>query len=810
MSAVGKNLPHDSAQGHVSGESIYIDDIPPMRGELLVDFYYVPVSHARVKNVDLSAAWQVAGIVGLYTYKDIPGHNMFGPITADEVLLVEEEIEFMGQPLVIIAAENAAAIKKAKKAIKVDYEKLDAILTIDEAKACQSFIGPVRRIKRGSPVEAFLEAEHVIEGTFRNEGQDHFYLESQAAIVYPGECDQLVIHSSTQAPSEIQDVVAHLLGLKMSQVVCITKRMGGGFGGKESQGAHPAAMAALVALKTKRATRIVYNKDHDMQVTGKRHPFQNDYKVAFSSDGRISALRIELFSDGGAANDLSSAVMARAMCHSDNAYFIPHIEVSGTVCKTHFPPNTAFRGFGGPQGVATIENIIEEIAAYLNKDSLEIRKLNLYGTKDRNVTPYGQFIQENSLPEIVEQLEQSSDYRQRQEEIQRFNSESLTHLKGLGISLVKFGISFNTKFLNQGNALVNIYLDGTVQVSTGATEMGQGVNTNIKQLVAGEFDIDAEDVIVMATSTEKNNNTSATAASSATDLNGNAALNACKAIKQRLAPVAASHLASREIDMLPSPTTIVFENNEVYDYRRPGTRMTFKELVRKGYLERVSMGERGFYATDGIDFTWEAGPEKVASGNPFLYFTTGGAVCEVTIDRFTGETKVDRADILMDIGTPINPGIARGQIIGGFVQGLGWVTTEDLRYDEDGLLLSHSPTTYKIPNIQDTPPVLNVSWLDRPCAVNVKGSKAVGEPPLLLGISVWVAVKNALRHAAGTERIPELNLPATNEEVVMRLAEIDRDLPGNRSRKTLAGLSSSPAPGDESPKEEALPLEVPV
>lgn len=793
MSVVGKNLPHDSASGHVSGESIYIDDIPPVRGELLVDFYYAPISHAQVKSVDLSAARAVDGVVVLYTYKDIPGHNKFGAITPDEILLVEDSIEFMGHPIVVIGAENAAALKKAKKAIKVEFEKLEPILTIDEAKAQKAFIGPTRRIKRGNPVEAFLQAEHILEGTFRNQGQDQFYLESQAAIVYPGELDQLVIHSSTQSPSEIQEVVAHILGLQMNQVVCITKRMGGGFGGKESQAAHPAAMAALVSHKTKRATRIIYNKDHDMQVTGKRHPFQNDYKVAFDSEGRITALRVELFSDGGAYNDLSSAVMARAMTHSDNAYYIPHIEIIGTVCKTHFPPNTAFRGFGGPQGVATIENIIEEIAAYLNKDPLTIRKANLYGLEDRNVTPYGQLLQENSLPEIVDKLELSADYHNRQAKIAQFNAQSTTHIKALGFSLVKFGISFNTKFKNQGNALVNIYFDGTIQVSTGATEMGQGVNTNIKQLVAGEFDIPPEYVIVMPTSTEKNNNTSATAASSATDLNGSAAVNACRSIKERLTAVAARVLAAKEPDLQASPDTIVFKNNEIYDYRRPSTRITFKELVHKAYLERVSLGERGFYATQGIDWSWEAGPEKLACGNPFLYFTTGGAVCEVTIDKFTGALQVDRADLLMDIGTPVNPGIAKGQIIGAFVQGMGWVTTEDLRYGQDGALLSHSPTTYKIPNIQDTPPILNLDWLDKPCAVNVKGSKAVGEPPLLMGIAVWVAVKNALRHAAGSGRIAELNLPATNEEIVMRLAELSSGKLNGRTRKTLAAQTQNDA-----------------
>lgn len=772
MSAIGKNLPHDSAAGHVSGESIYIDDIAPVRGELLVDFFYAPVSHARVKNIDLSEAAQVQGIAALFTAKDLPGQNLFGPIIKDEILLVEDLIEFMGQPLVVVAGETQAAINECKKLIRVELEELEPVLTIEKARELEQFIGPARKIKQGNIETGFTQADHILSGTFFNQGQDHFYLESQAALVYPGEHDQLVIHSSTQNPSEIQEVVAHLLNLSMNQVTCITKRMGGGFGGKECQATHPAAMAALVAHKTKRAARIVFNKDFDMQVTGKRHPFANDYKVGFTREGRITALKVELYSDGGAYADLSTAVLGRAMTHVDNAYYIENAEITGTICRTNFPPNTAFRGFGGPQGIATIENIMEEIAVFLGKDALDIRRINLLGKQERNITPYGQRILENSLPEIMEQLETSSQYRWRRDEISAFNRSSALELKGLACTLVKFGISFNTKFLNQANALVNIYWDGTIQVSTGATEMGQGVNTNIRQLVASEFDIDPELVILMPTSTEKNNNTSATAASSATDLNGGAALDACRKIKERLYPVAAEVLSKKTDDLEASPTTIVFENNEIFDKRRPQHRLSFKQLVKEAYLRRVSLGERGFFATPGIDFSWEAGPDKTAKGHPFRYFTTGGAVAEVTIDRFTGQTRVDRVDILMDIGTPINPGIARGQITGAFIQGMGWVTTEDLRYADNGLLLSHSPTTYKIPNIQDTPATFNVNWLGKENALNVGGSKAVGEPPLVLGLSVWAAIKNALSYTAEKRHIPHLLLPATNEEILTRLSEI--------------------------------------
>jgi xanthine dehydrogenase large subunit len=771
MSAVGKNLPHDSAPGHVSGESIYIDDMPPAKNELLVDFYWVPAAHAKIKSLDLTAAKAVPGVVALFTHEDLGGENRLGPIIKDERLLVEDTAEFMGHALVVIAAESRQAIKQAKKSVKCTFDALSPVLTIDEAKAKKQFLEPVRRIKRGDIEAGFKSADHILEGTWYNNGQDHFYLEGHAALVYPGEYDQLVIHSSTQHPSEVQEAIAHLLGLRVNQVVCIAKRMGGGFGGKEAQATHAAAYAALVAHKTKRPARIVYNKDDDMQVTGKRHPFQNEYKVGYMNDGRIVALKAELFSDGGAAHDLSLPVMSRAMTHIDNAYYLENADITGTVCKTNTPPNTAFRGFGGPQGIATIENIIEEIAVKLNKDALDVRRINLYGIEDRNVTPYSQVIFQNTLPQIFQDLEQSSEYRHRRDEITKFNQSSPTHLKGLSFTAVKFGISFNTKFLNQANALVNIYLDGTIQVSTGATEMGQGVNTNIKQLVAGEFDIDPADVLMMPTSTEKNNNTSATAASSATDLNGNAAVNACRAIRERLTEFAARHISKQFDDLNASPSTIVFDSGIIWDKRRPQFKLSWKELVHLAYQDRISLGERGFYATPGLDWSAASGPDQTASGHPFLYYTMGGAVAEVLIDRFTGDVSVPRVDILMDIGKPINPGIARGQLTGGFIQGMGWVTTEELKYKENGELLSHSPTTYKIPNIQDTPPVFNVAILDVANPVNIKGTKAVGEPPLCLGLSVWAAVKNALSYvSAGT--VPKLHLPATNEEVLIRMHEL--------------------------------------
>ncbi len=765
MGVVGQNLPHDSAAGHVTGQSIYIDDIPRVRGELIVEFFWGPVSHGKILSLDLSDAWKVDGVVGLFTAKDL-AHNTFGPIIQDETLLAEDEILFMGHPIVVIAATSRESIRNAKRAIRLEVEELVPILTIDEAIAAGCFIGEERRIVCGDVDSALAGSEGVLEGVFVSHGQDHFYLESQAAIVYPGENDTLTIHSSTQHPSEVQHVTSELLGLQLNQIVVITKRMGGGFGGKECQATHPAVMAALVAQKTRRAARIVYTKDDDMQVTGKRHPFQSRFRVGHTAEGLITALDVQLFSDGGAYADLSPAVMGRAMTHIDNAYYLPNARIVGKVCRTHMPPNTAFRGFGGPQGVATIENIIEELSLKLGIDAAQIRRINMYGTGERALTPYRQHFEHNNLPRLFDELMKRSAYVDRRAEVEEFNRTSKTHLKGISITGVKFGISFNTKFLNQANALVNIYGDGTVQVSTGATEMGQGVNTKIRQLVADEFSIDPSHVVVMTTSTEKNNNTSATAASSAADLNGSAAVDACRQLKERLVASAADFFFLADESVERSEESVEFREGLVFDRRAPeARRMTFPELIRFAYLERIDLGARGFYATPGLSWDWVTGV-----GSPFRYFTQGWAVSEISLDRATGEVVVERSDVLMDIGRPINPGIDHGQMTGAFVQGMGWVTTESLRYAPSGELWSHSPTTYKIPNIQDVPRTFNVDYVEIDNSVNIRGSKAAGEPPLLLAISVWTAIKHALSFASGG-RIPQLDLPATNEEIVMRLAE---------------------------------------
>lgn len=799
MAAVGKNIQHDSAVTHVAGESTFIDDVPPSHGELAIELVAAPYARGRLIGVDASAARKIPGVACVLTAKDIPGHNRFGPVVRDEDLLVEAESQYVGHPVAIVAAETREAALAGVGAVRAEMEELPAIFTIEQAVAANSFLGGERRMGRGDVDAALASAENVFEGEVNIGGQEHFYLESQACIVTPGEptangsCT-VHVNSSTQHPSEVQAMVAEVLGVPFSHVVCTCRRMGGGFGGKETQAAQPAMYAALVATRTKRPVRVVFNRDDDMALTGKRHAFKAIFKAGYSGTGELAALDARLYSNGGCSTDLSFAVLERAMLHVDNAYFLPNVRIAGRVCKTNLPSNTAFRGFGGPQGIAVIESVLEQVAKRLGKDALDVRSVNLYRdapgashgrdaratngtapsslgtgippvTPARNITHYGQLVQNNTLPRLLAGLEASSDYRERRRQIGAFNASSKTHLKGMALSLVKFGISFTRRTLNQANALVNIYLDGSVQVSTGATEMGQGVYTRIGQVVADALGVPLGTVRVMPTSTEKNNNTSPTAASTGTDLNGAAAADACHRLRARLAGVAANMLARPATGLAAEVSAIRFEEGEAYDVRAPQDRLTFQQVVRHAYELRVSLGERGFYATPGVDFNRETG-----KGTPFLYYTMGGACSEVLVDRLTGEMQATRTDLLMDVGVPLNPGIDRGQVIGAFVQGMGWCTTEELIYSPKGVLLTHSPDTYKIPAISDVPEVFDVRFLDNPDnAVSLHRSKSVGEPPLCLGLSVWLAAKDAVSHVSG-DAAAGLALPATGERLLMAIA----------------------------------------
>ncbi len=761
MPVVGKDIAHDSACTHVTGESVFLDDLPPLSGELIVGIVPSPVAHGELESLDVSAAGVSPGVVAVITSREVPGHNRLGPVVKDEDLLVSKEIVFLGQPLAIIGATSTKALDAARAAIIADIETLPPIFSIDEALAAGSLLDGERRIERGAVDEIFGRGHRLIEGSLDIGGQEHFYLESQVAIAVPGEQGCMTVHSSTQHPSEVQMMVAEALGVAFHKVICICKRMGGGFGGKETQAAQPAIFAALVAAKTGRPARFVYTKDDDMRYTGKRHPFKTFYKVAYDTDGRILAIDLRMFANGGCSTDLSFAVVERAVLHSDNTSYLPACRIVGRVCRTNLPSNTAFRGFGGPQGVAGIECVLDRIASALGRDPLDVRQANCYESNERNTTPYEQVVQNNTLPELFDTLRRECEYDRRRAEIGAHNSGGEMEIRGMALSGVKFGISFTRRTLNQANALVHVYTDGSVVVSTGATEMGQGVNTRVRQIVADELGVGYDRVIVGSTSTEKNHTTSPTAASSGTDLNGAAAADACARIRQRLAHVAAGILA---IKGDAAPSRIRFAEDRVFDERQPGRSISFAQVACEAYEQRVSLGERGFYVTPGVDYDRATG-----RGTPFLYFTNGAACAEVAVNRFTGEVRCTRVDLLMDVGKSINPGIDRGQIVGGFIQGMGWVTGEELVYGDDGQLLSNSPTTYKIPNISDLPDVFNVRFLDNPHnAVSLRRSKAVGEPPLLLGICVWLAARDALR-AIAIKSGDELSLPATHERILLAI-----------------------------------------
>ena len=795
------SLPHDAAHTHITGKSEFVDDRPIMRNELFMDVFYSTRAHAEISELSFDDVYTDPKVVAVFTAKDIK-HNIWGTIFQDQPILAEKVVQFAGEPIALIVAEDMEAAQYAKQRVKIKYKDLPAILSIDEAKKSKSFIGDERKIERGNIEEGFASAAHVIEDEIIINAHDHFYLESQASVVYPLEDGQLEVHTSSQHPTESQHVVSHALGLSLKDVLVQVKRLGGGFGGKESQAAPFAAMAAVGAQKLNRPVRLALTKDDDMVITGKRNPFKNDFKVGFDENGKITALEVKLFSDGGAYADLSTAIMERAMLHSDNAYFIPNIKVTGQVCRTNHHPHTAYRGFGGPKGVATAEIIIEKIAHHLGKDALEIRRINQYQNEgelegEKNITHYGQVFKNNCFDKLFSKLTTDCNYDKRRKEIEEFNKTNDQYLRGMSLTPVKFGISFTTRFLNQGNALVIIYTDGSVQVATGATEMGQGVNARIAELVCSELGLERKSIRMMPTRTDKNANTSPTAASSGTDINGSAAILATRKIKRRLSELAvqlfeipeenwAKNTAglgcapelnvdtSFENHCRPNEDAdwhsgvanyhdVKFENGHVVSLNDQSKKISFYDLVTEAYLNRVSLCDYAYYKIPGIEFN-----KLTGEGDAFLYFSQGVACSEVKLNRDTGEVKVTRTDILMDLGRPINKDLDIGQVSGAFIQGMGWVTMENLVYDDQGFLLSHSPSTYKIPSVQDVPRTFNVELLknDENYA-NVRGTKAVGEPPLLLALSVWAAINNALTYLPEyKESFPKIKIPATSEEVL--------------------------------------------
>lgn len=744
--------PHDSALLHVTGAARYVDDASEPADLLHLAFGQSSEAHARIVGMDLSQVCAADGVVAVYTAADIPGANDVSPVAGDDRLLADGEVIYVGQPVFLVAATSQLAARKAARLGKIEYAPLPALVTIDAADAADAHIEPVQRMARGDADTALDDAPHRLSGGFAMGGQDHFYLEGQVAVATPQEQGQVHILSSTQHPSEVQHLTAKALCLTHADVTVEVRRMGGAFGGKETQAALFAVAAALVAHKSGRPAKIRADRDDDMVITGKRHDFRVRYDVGHDNQGRILALKLELASRCGATVDLSPAINDRAMFHADNCYWLPDVEILSKRLMTHTVSNTAFRGFGGPQGMMAIEHVIDAVAAKLGLDPLEVREINLYG-EGRDVTPYGMTVADNIAPELIARLRADARYDARSAEIDAFNAASPVLKRGIALTPVKFGISFTTTHLNQAGALVLVHSDGTVQVNHGGTEMGQGLMIKVAQVVADVFAIPLDLIRITATRTDKVPNTSATAASSGADLNGMAAHNAAMIIRERLTEFVTRTFGCSE-DEVNFTLDGVFAGDEV---------LSFAELCRRAHIGRVSLSSTGFYATPKIAYDRAA-----HKGRPFYYFAYGAAVSEVVIDTLTGEHRVLAVDILHDVGSSLNATIDLGQIEGAFIQGQGWLTTEELVYDDKGRLLTHSPSTYKIPTASDRPKHFHIAlWDGENVEPTINRSKAVGEPPFMLAISVFSAIARAVASVAPDVRaLPELDAPATPERIL--------------------------------------------
>ncbi|MGE5145918.1 MAG: xanthine dehydrogenase molybdopterin binding subunit [Candidatus Eiseniibacteriota bacterium] len=750
---------HDSAVGHVTGRAVYLDDMPMAPGALEAALVLSPHAHARIRKIDAIRAMAAPGVVAIVTAADIPGRNDVGPVFRDEPALAGDIADYVGQPIVAVAARTLDEARAAAKLVEIEYQVLPAILTVEAALEAGQTVSPVQVVERGDPEAALERAPRRLKGEVRCGGQDHFYLEGQIALAVPGEERDITVYSSTQHPTEVQHGVAHVLGLPFNAVTVEVRRMGGAFGGKESQATIIAGIAAVLAWKARRPVKLRLPRDDDMQATGKRHPFLIRYEVGFDDAGRILALDMTLAANAGNVADLTPGVLVRALCHADNCYWLPHVRFTGHPCKTNTVSNTAFRGFGGPQGMLAIETVIDVVARTLGVPLEAVRQKNYYGIERDNVTPYGQTVEDNIIERCVGELDAAVDLAGWRQEIEAFNRANPVLKKGLATVPIKFGISFNVPTLNLAGALVHVSTVGWVHLNHGGTEMGQGLYVKIAQVVAEAFQIDLENVRVSATNTGKVPNTSPTAASSGSDINGMAALAAANVIKDRMSDVAAEHFGVPKSE-------IVFAENRVFAGNRS---MSFAELAELSWRQRVSLSSTGFYKTPRIH--WDP---KTNTGHPFYYFSYGAAAAEVAIDTLTGETRVLRAELVQDCGASLNPAIDLGQIEGAFVQGLGWLTFEELWWDAEGRLRTHGPSTYKIPGSRDVPPVFNVRMLEN--APNreptVFRSKAIGEPPLMLALCVWLAIRDAVASVADYKLVPSLDAPATPERVLMAVDDL--------------------------------------
>ncbi|MBD9517265.1 xanthine dehydrogenase molybdopterin binding subunit [Pseudomonas sp. PDM22] len=766
---VGRSVKHESAPKHVSGEAIYIDDRLEFPNQLHVYARMSDRAHARITKLDVSPCYQFPGVAIAITKDDVPGQLDIGPVVAGDPLLADGKVEYVGQMVIAVAADSLETARKAAMAAIIEYEDLEPVLDVVEALRKKHFVLDSHQHKIGDSEGQLATAPNRIQGTLHIGGQEHFYLETQISSVMPTEDGGVIVYTSTQNPTEVQKLVAEVLGISFNKVVIDMRRMGGGFGGKETQAAAPACLCAVIARLTGRPAKMRLPRVEDMQMTGKRHPFYVEYDVGFEDDGLLHGINIELAGNCGYSPDLSGSIVDRAMFHSDNAYFLGNATVNGHRCKTNTASNTAYRGFGGPQGMVAIEEIMDAVARHLGKDPLEVRKRNYYGKDERNVTHYYQQVEHNLLQEMTEELEASAEYAKRRAEIREFNADSPVLKKGLSLTPVKFGISFTATFLNQAGALIHIYTDGSIHLNHGGTEMGQGLNTKVAQVVAEVFQVDIDRVQITATNTDKVPNTSPTAASSGADLNGKAAQNAAETLRQRLVEFAAKHWKVTEED-------VEFRNNQV---RVRDQFLPFEELVQQAYFGQVSLSSTGFYRTPKIFYD-----RSQARGRPFYYFAYGVSCSEVIVDTLTGEYKMLRSDILHDVGASLNPAIDIGQVEGGFVQGMGWLTMEELVWNAKGKLMTNGPASYKIPAIADMPIDLRVKLVEnrKNPEQTVFHSKAVGEPPFMLGISVFCAIKDAVASLADYRAQPQIDAPATPERVLwgveqmrkLKLAQVEK------------------------------------
>lgn len=760
-SGVGRSIKHESADKHVTGEAVYVDDRLEFPNQLHVYARQSERAHARILSIDTRPCYAIAGVALVITHEDVPGQLDIGPVVAGDPLLAAGTVEYVGQVVLAVAADSLETARQAAMTAVIQYEDLEPVLDVVQALRQKHFVLDSHQQRIGDASAALAAAPHRLQGTLHIGGQEHFYLETQISSVLPSEDGGMLVYTSTQNPTEVQKLVAAVLGVPMHKVVIDMRRMGGGFGGKETQAAGPACLCAVIAHLTGRPTKMRLPRVEDMSMTGKRHPFYVEYDVGFDDNGLLHGIEIDLAGNCGYSPDLSGSIVDRAMFHADNAYFLGNATINGHRCKTNTASNTAYRGFGGPQGMLAIEEIMDAIARHLGKDPLAVRKLNYYGQYTRNVTHYHQTVEHNVIAEMTAELESSCDYLQRREQIRAFNAHSPVLKKGLALTPVKFGISFTASFLNQAGALLHIYTDGSIHLNHGGTEMGQGLNTKVAQIVAEVLQVDISRIQITATNTDKVPNTSPTAASSGTDLNGMAAKNAAETLKQRL-------LAFLEGEYQVSAQDIEFRNGQV----RIGEQfLSFEQVIGKAYMGQVSLSSTGFYRTPKIHYD-----RSKAAGRPFYYFAYGVACCEVIVDTLTGEYKMLRTDILHDVGNSLNPALDIGQVEGAFVQGMGWLTCEELVWNAQGKLMTNGPASYKIPAIADMPLDFRVRLVQnrKNPEDTVFHSKAVGEPPFMLGIAAWCAIKDAVASLADYRVQPKIDAPATPERVLWGVEQMKK------------------------------------